>query len=262
MTALNYIQDDIFRTASQFGIQCLPMPISTPMDMYADAQTQSANSPAIALDNNFRRCADDSQPWLWIALIVGTCAAVHPAPISGPTSGPIFAAGQTGVNPALVSQPVRRLAPAAASVSECLAVIRTAFSLQISQIAEILQVSRPTIYAWISDERQPHQPNRDRLNDIYALAKFWNTISALPLGAAALLAPDAAGATLFDRLKESEVDLNSAKERLQAMSRQADMQVAPLRVADLARKYGIALDLNRLNSSEFDLMTRPPMDET
>lgn len=254
MTTLNHGQERFLRTARDMGIERLPTTIAGSTDGYAGAHTQSGNFPSIAPDNDLSRLIHFSRLWLGTALIVGTGAVAPLAPIPG--------LGRTGVGAAILSQPLIPPAQVAVSVSERLAVIRAAFSLQISQIADILEVSRPTIYGWISQGQQPQPRHRDRLNNIYALAKFWNTKSAVPLGAEAMLAPDAAGETLIDCLKDTDINLDTVEDRLQALSRQTVLKFSPPRAGDLARKYGIRLDQNRVNNAEFDVLTRPPMEET
>ncbi len=254
MTTLNYGQECSLRTVRDMGIECLPMTIPGSMGGPAGAHSLFENIASIAPYHDISRLVRFSQIWLGTALIVGTGAVVHLAPIPG--------SARTGVGTAILPWPEKPPAQAAVSVSQSLAVIRAAFSLQISQIAEILDVSRPTIYAWINQEQQPQIRHRDRLKNIFVLAKFWNTKSTVPLGAEVLLAPDAAGATLIDCLKAPEINLDRLKDRLQALHQPESMEIVPSRAADLARKYGIALDQNAQNCAEIAVMTRPPMDET
>ena len=145
--------------------------------------------------------------------------------------------------------------------SHCIATIRTAFPLQISQIAEILGVSRPTIYAWISEGQRPQPRCRARLNQVYALAEFWNKKSNLPLPAQALTSPDETGTSLLEMLKAEKIDFPAARTRLNCLQIAARRNIRVPSIADLARKYGINLESNTENVGEFDVVTRRPMNE-
>ncbi len=145
--------------------------------------------------------------------------------------------------------------------SHCIATIRTAFPFQISQIAEILGVSRPTIYAWISEGQRPQPRCRARLNQVYGLAEFWNRQSNLPLPAQALTSPDETGASLLEMLKAETIDVPAIRTRLNCLQIGTRRTISAPSIADLARKYGINLESNTENIGEFDVITRRPMNE-
>lgn len=67
-------------------------------------------------------------------------------------------------------------------VGEILSFIRSSLSLTVIEMAKILRVERQTIYAWIGGSSEPHPSNRSRLNKIYSIAKYWETLSSLPVG--------------------------------------------------------------------------------
>jgi DNA-binding transcriptional regulator YiaG len=52
--------------------------------------------------------------------------------------------------------------------------IREAFGLSTTALAEILGVSRPTIYQWIKGQSEPSGENRNRLDQVAFLAAGWN----------------------------------------------------------------------------------------
>lgn len=51
--------------------------------------------------------------------------------------------------------------------------LRKMMGLNISEIAEILHVSRPTIYGWVDSEISLRNDHQVRLNDIYDICVFW-----------------------------------------------------------------------------------------
>lgn len=68
------------------------------------------------------------------------------------------------------------------AASEALAGVRSNLSLNVSELATILGVGRPTIYSWMTDEAHPRAANAERLSRLAALARLWETLSNLPLG--------------------------------------------------------------------------------
>jgi hypothetical protein len=60
--------------------------------------------------------------------------------------------------------------------------IRQALSLNITELAGILRVARPALYAWIQGRSQPHKNNWKRIDDVYELALDWRQMSVEPTG--------------------------------------------------------------------------------
>src|SRR6266581_707295 len=63
------------------------------------------------------------------------------------------------------------------SVSDQVALVKAAFGLSISQLADVLRVKRPTVYAWFESEAGPESlrgANRERLARLCKLADEWN----------------------------------------------------------------------------------------
>ena len=60
------------------------------------------------------------------------------------------------------------------TVPQKLESIREAFGVSTSALAEILGVSRPTIYQWIKGQSEPSGDNKARLDRIALLAATWN----------------------------------------------------------------------------------------
>lgn len=66
-------------------------------------------------------------------------------------------------------------------VGEAIAAINARFSLSIAEMARILRVSRPTIYAWIEGSSRLKPENRARLARVRDLAASWDAHSRLPM---------------------------------------------------------------------------------
>ena len=97
--------------------------------------------------------------------------------------------------------------PTAQSLTERVSEIKAAFGLTISQLAQVLQVQRQTIYDWMDEEspRQLQEQKRDRLAAIQRLAIQWNALCQWPAGkGVATYSVD--GDTLLDLLSADVLD--------------------------------------------------------
>lgn len=250
------ISDPIQRTASQFGLQHFAATLDPTTEAgpfggmetaVGDRSPLPSTEPGGFSGDNFGLARTVARFGLCTALFVGTGSFYKD--VGRPPSPSVIAPADHG-HPSLVTNP-----------AHALAIIRTAFSLQITQIAEILGVSRPTIYAWIGDEQQPQQRCQVRLNQIYSLAEYWNDRSHLPIPASFMIAPDAAGRSLIDMLKSEVIHQREVQSRLDALRSASQEDVDSTSIAALARKYGINLESNTENIGEFDVITRRPMNE-
>jgi len=90
------------------------------------------------------------------------------------------------------------------SIPRLIAQIRLSLSLQIKQLAEVLAVERPTVYAWIKEQSEPRPQKRIRLKQLYQLAKRWDELADEPLGKALTdVASD--GHSILELLQQSEI---------------------------------------------------------
>ena len=96
-----------------------------------------------------------------------------------------------------------------------LGVLRTAFGLTLSELAEVCRVSRPQLYRWVDphDEVALQMENRDRLNTLCDLADKW---MARGLGALDQIrhAPVVAKRSLIDLLRAAELELPKIEKAL------------------------------------------------
>lgn len=70
------------------------------------------------------------------------------------------------------------------SVPEIIALIRTIFSLNVTELAAAMKVERPTIYSWAAGKTLPHASNMRRLFKLLQLANFLTARAPRPLGRA------------------------------------------------------------------------------
>lgn len=98
-----------------------------------------------------------------------------------------------------------------ATVGEMLGTIRAAFSLTVTELAQVLRVQRPAIYSWLSDDAQPREQNLQRLITIWRLASRWLSTSDVPLGQARRL-PGPSGLSPLELLSQEPLSESVAAE--------------------------------------------------
>ena len=130
--------------------------------------------------------------------------------------------------------------------ADALALLRSALGLSVSDLAGVLDVSRPTIYAWMKREQEPRPAAWQRLQELQQVALRAESC-ALPRVSRLVRRPLADGRSLLDRLQAGEsVD----EHELQALSELAGAEQAQRDAAkgddgrnrrsadDAAREYG------------------------
>ncbi len=139
---------------------------------------------------------------------------------------------------------------------DIVAEIRSALSLQVKELAEILQVERPTIYAWIKGSSSPQKQNRSRLRQVSHLAGEWNHLSNRPIGQA-IRETDDAGRTIVDYMREDAIPADLIRSRFRLIAQAAKQQAAGRKpsVRDLAEKHGIDLSKLRDQQDQIDIIT-------
>lgn len=105
------------------------------------------------------------------------------------------------------------------SAAEQLELIRHYLSLSVSDLARIVGVKRPTIYAWLQNGA-PRRESLERLAMMERVASHWKSIADRPLGALARLAIGVKGETFVILLESaSEEELCAALDQLAARLR-------------------------------------------
>ena len=110
------------------------------------------------------------------------------------------------------------------NLSSIIAVIKTAFGITIKDMAKIFRVERQTIYAWMGEENQPHESNRERLENIKELADYWLSKSKLTLQKPFYLKGNNS-CSLFDLLCKDVIPMEDIKQRLDSISREDTISI-------------------------------------
>ena len=158
------------------------------------------------------------------------------------------------IRPAAIAAPVQ----VAVSPAAMLATIRNAFGLNIKQLADVLQVTRVTVYEWLKLDAAAvlRENTRQRLVLVHMLAKAWMKLGAIP---GSYLYEPLAGTsqTLEDLLKEEGITVQrllkvhaALLSARSAQQRRKDHQVSQRSIISAGAKkvladpatYGLELD--------------------
>lgn len=149
------------------------------------------------------------------------------------------------------------------SPSELLASISANLSLRVSELAEVLKVTRPAIYSWMSSDPSLREENRKRLFSIAQIASDWSKFSNLPVGTA-VRRSTLSSKSLLDLLKEDKIDREAIAELLKELadliSEEADKKKKKS-VAERAKGLGIDLSKVKMSDVDYDVLTRKPFAE-
>jgi DNA-binding transcriptional regulator YiaG len=144
------------------------------------------------------------------------------------------------------------------SPSQLLGTIRSSLSLRVTELAEALQVQRPTIYAWMKSETEPQDDNRLRLEVISEIAREWRSLSDKPLGNL-LRQPTGDSPSLMNLLKRKHLNQSGISKLLRQLSNALEGQVPKwkrrLTATEQARQRGFDFSTVNENPAEFDVLT-------
>lgn len=141
-------------------------------------------------------------------------------------------------------------------VSERAIQIRHYLSLNMTELAAVLRVERPTVYAWLAGRARPQAANLERLGRVHQLARTWRTLTARPLGAL-VREPLHDGRSLVDKLSAERWDERDVRDLLWAFKQQVDKAQEARRehrrgVAEAARRHGFPARQRREGQRAFD----------
>lgn len=119
--------------------------------------------------------------------------------------------------------------------SEKLVAIQHYLGLNTTELAQVLYVSRPTVYSWIRGEQDPHLSNLERITVLYNFAKSWERICPKSLGTL-VRQPVVGSESLVQMLSAEHINAAQVSDALQRLARIA-----------------LSRDLPRVKSVLFDL---------
>jgi hypothetical protein len=170
-----------------------------------------------------------------------------------PASGAYFVV-RTPAQPAVVLHP----AATPVDVSRQLAFARHYLSLNATDLARILLVERPTIYAWLDGRWDPKQENRARIRRLFEFARRWQEISRQPLGKL-LREPVDGDASLMDHLVRSSFEVAAIDRILELVGAVAEQKAKAKKVRsirEIAKELGFKPISSTQENEQFDRETR------
>jgi hypothetical protein len=163
----------------------------------------------------------------------------------------VFQQSFAGTSPLIVNASSLRRVEAFVlrDAAERISLIRSTLSLNVTELAAVLHVERPTVYAWIGGTAQPNARNSTRIEAVSAIAREWATFSGLPLGSLRNL-PDPSGKSIVNLLKAQALE----RPRILAAFKAASQKL----LADRSRPRGLGLR-ERAREKGLEIAT-PPAD--
>lgn len=138
------------------------------------------------------------------------------------------------------------------SVAEMIGLIRSVLSANVTEMAAILRVERPTIYAWASGRTSPHGDNVRRLQKIFQFATYVMGKTAVPLGKL-IREPSQDGTSLVGLLSEETIHDERVYSRFRVALEKIEAVPKRSSIIDRAIKRGNdpSRDKNNLDVSDW-----------
>lgn len=131
--------------------------------------------------------------------------------LAGPSAA---AALQRPINPnpairAAIKSEAEANAPYPDAVADQIAAIKESWRLNMTELAEIMDVQRPTLYNWLNGKTAPNAEARQKLDLLVAAAPVWNQLTAKSSDSFLLdyTGPEETGPSIRQRLKSPDCTL-------------------------------------------------------
>lgn len=146
-------------------------------------------------------------------------------------------------------------------VSDIVAGIRAALSLQIKEIAAIVGVERPTVYAWLQGKSTPFEQNRNRLIELFSAARKWQSFSSQPIGKwVRFTNPE--GESILSLLSQATVPERRLHRLMRSLADKAALEKPARSTArEVAEKHGVNLSQIPDQSEQVDTITERRISE-
>ncbi len=149
-----------------------------------------------------------------------------------------------GVAPLFVPDTSSDRGAETAGTSERLSFTRGQLSLNVTQLADVLRVTRQTVYDWLTGEAKPRAEQSFRIKALYDVARDWSRISGTPIGDL-LTTPVLDGISLIEALRAKMHDPEQIRSVLHVLQETIVVREAiPLSgrtAAQAAAAYGYAI---------------------
>jgi hypothetical protein len=128
-------------------------------------------------------------------------------------------------------------------VTEKLSYVQDQLSLNLSDTAAVLRVSRPTVYAWLRNDSKLQAHNIRRIDRLYAMAAEWRGLCSAPLGRYVRRIVHN-GSSILDLLSEANLNESAIRAAFSLARRVMDRTREPRRgrrthTAEVADRFGL-----------------------
>jgi len=141
-------------------------------------------------------------------------------------------------------------------IQEKIAAIKHYLSLNMTDLAAVLKVGRPTVYTWATAPVTVKSRHRERVDALYEIARDWRALSSTPMGRI-LREPLADRATMIDLLSADKLAGAALSNAMLQAKEMQDRTEKRLTVTEVAKKAGVKLAFrprrNWRSSGDLDL---------
>lgn len=123
---------------------------------------------------------------------------------------------------------------------EKLAGIRRYFAVNVTGMATILRVGRPTVYSWLRDDPTLRANHARRIDEVYGLARKWRSMSNKPVGDLISRSLDS-GKTLLDLLSAKTLDEPAIEKALMQVAETLNNKARRGSLVEIAKRRGFKL---------------------
>lgn len=141
--------------------------------------------------------------------------------------------------------------------AEQLVFVQQQFSLNRSDLSQVLRVSRPTVYAWLREESQPQADNIQRVRELFGFARLWRNMSTHPVGRM-VRRPLHNGQALFGLLSADVLDETAVRRSLAQVCRAVQSREGEVHrprkplTEEMAERFGLAEPSERERQSSIE----------
>ncbi len=127
---------------------------------------------------------------------------------------------------------------------EKLAGIRRYLSLNVSNMAKVFRVGRPTVYSWLRDDPVLRANHAQRIDELYVLARSWRNLSIQPIGDL-ISRPLASGESVLDLLSAKSIDAAAIQNAFVEIAGTVNRKARRTSVVEIAKRSGFKLAPSR-----------------
>ncbi|MGL4612164.1 MAG: hypothetical protein ACRCYY_21210 [Trueperaceae bacterium] len=141
------------------------------------------------------------------------------------------------------------------NLASMMAKIQSVFSLNISEVASVVGVQRPTIYAWINSDSIPHDSNYKRLQELFFIAetvqtKFGTKLSKLQKGR------NFGGLSVIDLLGREKINQEEVIKHISTLIGASGQQESRVRsFREMAKAANKSISANQNSQKTIDHLT-------